>query len=457
MRANMTQRIVRLLCILVLFIGCVPQKQGKVPVPDDMTVAPSKAAVVELNNTSSLTIFITGDTGGQLKPCGCAAGQLGGFSRRPVVLDTVAADKRLIIDTGNFIIDDSEQSLLKFDTMVQSLTILEYDVVNLNQLDLQVLNERYPFNSLPLETITAYDETEAIETTYKKNFQIGNRSLQVNVFSALVESLDIEKIQSQLSEDPKTDNFNILIIDRCDPDSTNFLADSDIFDAVVCPYSNDEPQVIKTKHQRPLFISSGKLGKYIGRLNIEFNADDNPRLEYTPIRIDERLAADAVLEDVYKNYQNMLKEDDILGKVIRTPLPEGLKYAGSDKCKICHSYEYDKWKTKKHAHAYQTLVDVGSQYDPECIECHVIGLKYESGFKNEKSPKSLRNVGCEICHGPRSEHIKNPKKDADTYENAEPTAAFDCISCHSPEHSPGFQSDEVGYRQKIIHWQEQKD
>ena len=79
-----------------------------------------------------------------------------------------------------------------------------------------------------------------------------------------------------------------------------------------------------------------------------------------------------------------------------------------------------------------------------------------AGFENENSPKGLRNVGCEVCHGPRSKHIKNAMDNTENPKKSEPIAAFKCISCHTPEHSPGFQADEAGYRKKNLHKREQK-
>ena len=105
-----------------------------------------------------------------------------------------------------------------------------------------------------------------------------------------------------------------------------------------------------------------------------------------------------------------------------------------------------------HAHAYQTLVDVGSQYNPECIKCHVVGLGYESGFESEKSPKSLRNVGCENCHGPGSAHVdaETDEEKAKLMQKTDPTQA--CIQCHVPEHSPRFEAETEEYFEKIMHW-----
>jgi hypothetical protein len=88
-------------------------------------------------------------------------------------------------------------------------------------------------------------------------------------------------------------------------------------------------------------------------------------------------------------------------------------YVGSEKCAECHTEAYDVWKKSKHASAYTTLVEKAKnpslrQYDGECVVCHVVGLGYKTGFTSEKDTPLLRNVGCESCHGPGSEHMKKP-------------------------------------------------
>jgi hypothetical protein len=124
-----------------------------------------------------------------------------------------------------------------------------------------------------------------------------------------------------------------------------------------------------------------------------------------------------------------------------------LEYVGSESCKTCHQYEYEKWSTKKHAHAYATLVDVDSQYDPECISCHVVGFEYESGFVTEQQTPHLKDVGCENCHGPGSRHIQTMGEETTTDPKS------DCTACHTPETSGGYLGNEQIYLQKIIHWE----
>jgi hypothetical protein len=220
--------------------------------------------------------------------------------------------------------------------------------------------------------------------------------------------------------------------------------------------SADEPAILDEKTKKPLLISVGQSGKYFGKLTVELAANQKLNLDYTKLPIGEELPADEGLVQLYKDYQVMVKEENLLEKVIKVPLPNNLEYLGSSSCSFgdsCHQYEYEKWSDKSHAKAYQTLVNVGSQYDPECIECHVVGLDYETGFVSEKSPKDLRNVGCEVCHGPGSKHMTTVIMGKTETGTSEPKST--CIDCHTPKHS-NYEGQEDEYLQKIVHWKEPK-
>jgi hypothetical protein len=88
-------------------------------------------------------------------------------------------------------------------------------------------------------------------------------------------------------------------------------------------------------------------------------------------------------------------------------------FVGTEKCKKCHESAYDIWKDSKHAHAYETLEKAKGpslrQHDAECIACHVVGFGYETGYTNAERTPHLKDVGCESCHGPGSEHVKNSR------------------------------------------------
>jgi hypothetical protein len=73
-------------------------------------------------------------------------------------------------------------------------------------------------------------------------------------------------------------------------------------------------------------------------------------------------------------------------------------------------------------------------------------MEYESGFVSEEKTLHLKNVGCENCHGPGSEHIRTLGKAKTT----EPKSV--CLDCHTPEHSGDYAGNERSFLEKIIHW-----
>jgi len=171
-------------------------------------------------------------------------------------------------------------------------------------------------------------------------------------------------------------------------------------------------------------------------------------IDFRAIPVTEDLPQKPSLVRLYKDYQQLVKERGLLEKYPRFVLPDGLQYVGSQSCKACHAYEYEKWSSKAHAKAYATLVEVGSQYDPECAICHVVGMEYESGFVSEEQTPHLKDVGCENCHGPGSEHIKT----AGEAKTSGPQSS--CLDCHTPEKSTHYAGNERLYLQKIVHWRE---
>ena len=418
-----------------------------------LTVAASCMLVSEpADKADVISIFLTGNGFGALKPCGCSGGQLGGLDRRSAVFNTVPAQRRMIIDTGIFVESDGEQDLIKFDIMTRALGLLDYDLVNLTKKDMTIAEDLGLLDIIGsfFNIITSRSPTDSnLPAQFTKKFVLKGKMIAVTVATFDVESAPIEQIGKLFPPEPGRQTVNILILNRCTPSIIKTIAKEANVDCLICPAESDEPALLFAPNKRPLVISVGRFGRYVSRLQIRAGKDKGKaKLSFSMIPVKEDLRPEKSLVELYKEYQQLVKEADLLAKIPRFFLPDGLEYTGSKSCKSCHEYEYEKWSTKSHAHAYETLKGVGSEVDPECVGCHVVGLKYEGGFVSEQETGDLKDVGCEVCHGPGSEHIRTLGK----AETAAPK--MDCIDCHTPENSANYVDDEAFYFEKIIHWRE---
>jgi len=71
-----------------------------------------------------------------------------------------------------------------------------------------------------------------------------------------------------------------------------------------------------------------------------------------------------------------------------------------------------------------------------------------SGFVSVQKTGYLKNVGCENCHGPGSEHIRTQGEAETTWPRSY------CTDCHTPETSSNYAENEQLYLEKITHWRE---
>jgi hypothetical protein len=210
------------------------------------------------------------------------------------------------------------------------------------------------------------------------------------------------------------------------------------FDVVLCLGEEDEPpgmpEVVKTARGETFVIRVGHKGKNIGVVGVF-----PPKKPGGPFEMKYQLASmDPWFETpaakkaghpilaLMEKYTRELKSDDYLAKYGKVPhgTQAALKrapaagvaaseYVGSETCQKCHPNSFNIWKGSAHSGAYATLAGAKDpslrEYDAECIVCHTVGFRYQSGFANAASTPNLKDVGCESCHGPCGAHVKRPR------------------------------------------------
>ena len=114
------------------------------------------------------------------------------------------------------------------------------------------------------------------------------------------------------------------------------------------------------------------------------------------------------------------------------PVPGQPTYVGVNACSKCHAEARAFWDGTRHAHAYSTLADQEKQFNLDCVSCHVTGYGATGGSTVTHVDK-LKDVQCEVCHGPGSFHAAKPQ------EARLPIPAGDaCVTCHHSPHVEGF-------------------
>ncbi|RMG40199.1 MAG: hypothetical protein D6725_03755 [Planctomycetota bacterium] len=221
-----------------------------------------------------------------------------------------------------------------------------------------------------------------------------------------------------------------------------------------------------------LLCTVGKKGKYVGVVG--FFPGQQRTLRFELVELDQtRFTETDAMRRLMARYQQLLKELDLVRSEPPIPHPSGGRFVGAEACGRCHTRAYQKWKTSRHAHAYESL-KVGRKgqekkwiprtHDPECLCCHVTGwepqqvLRYESGFLSIEDTPNLAGQQCENCHGPgggpgrhvelearwlvdpsavsRDDLIAGRRQMKLTVEQAEKNV---CIRCHDLDNSPRFQ------------------
>ena len=400
-----------------------------------------------------IVLFLTGSELGALKPCGCSGGQLGGLSKRALLFHRVPATNRMVVDTGALVAGDREQDLIKFRVLFRAYRLLGYDVVNLTGADVEIgrslglLDARqWPFAIISADWGADQDDRPR---SVQKRFSVRGHDVRVQIATFDARSDAAASAAELFGSRPGDGNVNILILQNSDAETRLIWARGAGAHCLVCPMDSDDPRQLSEPGADPLIIAPGRLGRHVVRLQVDFDKSlEGIGLRFSDVPVDETLPEDEALVELYKQYQEFVSESRLLEAYPRLPLPDDLSYVGSENCAACHDYEYSRWRTRAHADAMATLVKVGSDRDPECVICHVVGMDYSSGYINAEQTPGLKDVGCENCHGPGSEHVRT----AGQTPTGEPKTT--CLDCHTPEHSGGYAGHEAEFLEKIVHWRE---
>jgi hypothetical protein len=129
-------------------------------------------------------------------------------------------------------------------------------------------------------------------------------------------------------------------------------------------------------------------------------------LRHTVYAVSAQLSDDAGIQRLLSQYKLQVSEINRSMPMTAERLPtQGAHYVGEAACRDCHKAIADFVATLPHARAYATLERKQSEFDLECVGCHVTGWRKPGGFDHPAAVGNLKNVQCEACHGPGSDHV----------------------------------------------------
>jgi hypothetical protein len=112
------------------------------------------------------------------------------------------------------------------------------------------------------------------------------------------------------------------------------------------------------------------------------------------------------------------------------------EYIGMEACKDCHPEHVESYSGWKYSKNFRILQMRGKDRDPDCLPCHTTGYGKPGGFKNLEETPHMKNIQCESCHGPASQHVEKPKDKKYLSKMSVPKNI--CTSCHRQHKHIGY-------------------
>ncbi|MEB2309432.1 MAG: multiheme c-type cytochrome [Candidatus Brocadiaceae bacterium] len=415
--------------------------------------------------SKEISIIFSGEELGNLQPCGCYEGQLGGISRRYSFIDFFRKQKNQVfsVSLGDLPKGCGRQDEMKMEILCRAMGFMGYILHNLGEKDIEISPQILGFLSQSqgidfLSTNVSIDapfpvriNQFVVKECFDLDFPVkiaflgilSKTFLDPNVSENITISEPVKALKPFVKKLRNKVNLIVLLSHAPLEESKKIAKYFPEIGLIITGHNIDEPSEAITYIQNTPVVSPGIGGKFIGIAKYVVNNKTLERKSVDVVPLDHSYRESQEMVLLIQDYQHMLKEEDLLSKTPQAPLRKGLSYAGGLACNVCHKIIYDHWCKTAHGASYNTLLGTGNQYDPECIKCHTTGYGYISGFFNDAKNQGLVNVGCESCHGAGNKHIENVN---DVYGSVNEAT---CLVCHDNEHSPKFQFDE--YWKRIVH------
>ncbi|MFO1051773.1 MAG: multiheme c-type cytochrome [Planctomycetota bacterium] len=411
---------------------------------------------------------VSGSLEGRLEPCGCASGQIGGLARRSFRNQAERGTYDFLLEGGDIVDGGTALDELKLMTILEVLDDrrAHYDAIALGPDDLELPRDLLsdflgghpqlpvvasdlvvlgkdgspwparPFVDMSKDGLTLRvasltgrlpAATDKEQPTYRlldpaAAWQLAMKDVAPSAFRVAFVHGGADRARALAKLQPKPDLL-IAVGDASEPP-----AGPELVDGVPLVQPG-----IRGRHLLDITLMRGTKGPEV--------------VKYERVTLAGSTTAKGALEDkdiaaqILAHRQEVKSEDTRSKMAERLPTANGARYVGSESCGSCHAPALEKWKTTKHAIAWDTLENAESSgrykwpvtWYPDCIACHTDGYGEVSGFVAPERTPTLAAVGCESCHGAGSAHSADPIK-----VKLGPVDSQRCTHCHDFEQSPDF-------------------
>ncbi|MEC7640572.1 MAG: multiheme c-type cytochrome [Nitrospinota bacterium] len=414
------------------------------------------------NPAANLLILYTGNTLGELKPCGCAKEEdQGGIERRAAYLKEVRAGHQniLLVDTGDSFKKPTTQGKLKARYLMKSMGQMDYDAVVPGDKDLVYGNRFFdeipgiPWVAANLELLPGLP----IPAYRIKHLANGLKAAIVGLVDPglfyVGDSADIritpprESLRQtlrQLRQREKPDL--VLLLTHMQRETALSLLKVEGVDVIVNGHIDKATDLIDmapVQNNGRIFVQAAPRGQKVGELQVQVGPQTTRVFQHHLVKLDSHVKFDPEMLKLYEEYNEKIEEIFFASVAAKKGKNKKTIYATETTCKPCHAKAHDIWSRSGHGRAYETLKKVNKAFDPECLACHTVGFNRPGGFLSETDSPDLANVQCEVCHGPARAHTLAPRK------GWSKNARKACGQCHVKNHSPRF--DFATYWPRIKH------
>lgn len=377
-------------------------------------------------------LILSGDTDGNIAPCGCTKPMTGGIKRRVRAAKALSlAGHTTLVDNGNLVAGIGRQDQLKAQTIAQILGDAGWDAINVGPADARMgLGMVLSLSSLSGGKLVSSGLQESEIQRFKVSgpFLIIGISAQPETVAAPLGQPAVSTnaaISEGIAQAQEASLAPILLLQGSQADAQQ-LATQFPGLALIEYRSKGDATAQPERVGNTLLVSPGSDGKHI--LRVVYSGGQFK--DYASIALGPEYEDDTAAARHYREYLSRVSSEKLLESL---PRLKTVSFSGSQSCGTCHNKALSAWKRSGHAKALSTLEHEGHQRDPECLPCHVVGLQSARGFWSRQKTPDLAAVGCESCHGAGLAHSKNPVK-----VRLPKVTASTCGTCHTSNTSPDF-------------------